>query len=189
MRILDIILGRTRPKEPGLERLFAITTAQVTLQVNLGLTPGKKAAICFKPITASHFESIQKEVEDLLRISEKSSGTRVSMIQDRYGFQWAVLEDDDFEDLVAAIHMVSQSLQESGYGPQLLAAIFDFEDKGKKVYWIYSFKRSSFYPFVPAGESGERDNATELRLRSLLEPEMPIEPELERWYPMWNMPL
>ncbi len=189
MNILDVILGRTKPTEPKPDRLFAISTAQVTLQTSLGLAPGKRAAICFKPVESSRFQDLQKEIEDLLQISEKASGTKVSTLEDNYGFQWAIFEDDDFDNLVASVHMVSQSLQESGFGAQLLAAVFLFQDEDKKVYWIYNFKRGSFYPFVPEPDKKIRDNAFELRLSSIMEKEMPIEPEMERWYPMWNMPL
>jgi len=48
--------------------------------------------------------------------------------------------------------------------------------------------RRTFYPFVPLGRSKERDNALELRLSSAMEHELPIEKELERWYPMWDIP-
>jgi hypothetical protein len=56
------------------------------------------------------------------------------------------------------------------------------------VYWIYSFKLGSYYPFVP--KSGkQRDTAMEFRLRSLMQKELPIEKDMAKWYPMWGMPL
>jgi hypothetical protein len=89
---------------------------------------------------------------------------------------------------VAGLHMTSQTLHEKGFGDQLLAAVFPFVDREEKLlYWIYNYKRGSFYPFVPLpGKS--RDNAYELRLRAVMEKELPIEPELERWYPLWDIP-
>jgi hypothetical protein len=42
---------------------------------------------------------------------------------------------------------------------------------------------------VPTGEEQERDNAEELRLKSELESELPIEPDLTRWLGLFDAPL
>ena len=69
-------------------------------------------------------------------------------------------------------------------------AVFPFEDEsGKRVYWIYNYKRGAFYPFVPAGGEQQRDNERELRLKAQIGAELPLEPELERWFPLWDIPL
>jgi hypothetical protein len=39
MRFLDVLLGRTKPKQPDLNALFAVTGAAVTLQASVGLRP------------------------------------------------------------------------------------------------------------------------------------------------------
>ena len=54
---------------------------------------------------------------------------------------------------------------------------------------IYGFKRGTFWPFVPTGEDQERDNAEELRLKSELEKELPVEPDLTRWLGLFDAPL
>jgi hypothetical protein len=67
--------------------------------------------------------------------------------------------------------------------------VFAFQDAdGQPVFFVYSYKRGSFYPFAPRGDE-RRDNALELRLQAALSKEMPIEPQLERWYPVWGAPL
>ncbi len=86
-----------------------------------------------------------------------------------------------------------------GFGEQLLAAVFRFTgepggDHGRAVYWVYNFKRGRYYPFVPrpgapAGGQGSRDNAYELHLLSVMEKELPVEKELDRWYALWGLPL
>lgn len=190
MSLLDSLFGRSRPAPSRLEQLFAISTASVTLQAKLELETGGKAGICFKPVTSSDYGEAERDVEALLQISARATQSTIRTSKDEYGFQWIVVEDPDFEDLVTTIHMVSQSLQEQGFGDQLLAAIFPFRDKGgDAVFWVYSYKRGKFYPFVPKGAGKERDNAAELRLRSVMEGELPLEPELERWYPLWGIPL
>jgi PspA associated protein B len=95
-----------------------------------------------------------------------------------------VLQDADFDDLVTTIHVAAQSMQEDGFGEQLVCAVFPFDG----VKWIYNFKRGFFYPFVPSGAK-KRDSARELELQGKLEKELPIEPELERWFPLWDAPV
>ena len=57
------------------------------------------------------------------------------------------------------------------------------------VYWIYGFKRGAFWPFIPMGEAKERDNAEELELKSKLEKELPVEPDLSRWLALFDAPI
>lgn len=189
MKWLDILLGRTTPVKSSVENLFSISTAQVSLAATFNTYPAGRAGITFKPVEASEFEAAQKELRGLLEITEKETQTRFRIVKDKYNYTWVLLLDKDFEQLVAALHMTSVTLGEHGFAEQLLAAVFQFSDSdGRDVYWIYNYKRGFFYPFVPL--SGQkRDNAYELRLSAIMEKEMPIEPELERWYPMWDVPL
>ena len=88
----------------------------------------------------------------------------------------------------ATAHALASELTAKGFGSQLLAAIFKFEGGERPVYWIYGFKRGAFWPFVPKGEK-ERDNAEELELKAKLEKELPIEPDLSRWFALFDAPL
>jgi hypothetical protein len=56
------------------------------------------------------------------------------------------------------------------------------------VYWVYGYKQGAFWPFVPTGEK-DRDNAEELELKAKLDNELPIEPDLSRWFGLFNAPL
>jgi len=68
--------------------------------------------------------------------------------------------------------------------------VFAFKDaKGRPLYWIYNYKRGSFYPFVPASGQQQRDNERELQLRAQIGRELPVEAELERWFPLWGIPV
>lgn len=187
MGLLDAILGKTELPQAKTERLFAISTAAVTMEASLGLKADGAAAICFKPMESSKYDRAYRDIEGLLKISTKDSGTKYSLAKDEYNYLWAVLEDPDFEDLVALIHMVSQTLIEQGFGTQLLCAVYRFRGE-KAVYWIYSFKRGTFYPLVPSGDK-QRDNAMEIRLKAVMEKEMPVEKDLGLWYPLWGMPI
>ena len=109
---------------------------------------------------------------------------------DDFGYRWMILSDPDFEDLVVGINAVSTALEAGGYGDRILAAVFPFRDEaGKPVYWIYNYKRGSFYPFVPAQGAQQRDSERELRLKAQIGAELPVEAQLERWFPLWDIPI
>ncbi|MHB1005446.1 MAG: PspA-associated protein PspAB [Chloroflexota bacterium] len=189
-RFFDVLLGRSQPIKPKLENLFALSTAYVTLTTEMGLQPGERSGICFRPLASAAFDQLRSDLQRLLDISAKEAGTQVEMEDDTYGYRWAVLADPQFEDLVATTHVFSQTLHEEGFGEQLLAAVFKFVHEGRPVYWIYNYKRGNFYPFVPLHSDGrKRDNAYELRLRATMQRELPIEPQVEYWYPLWGVPV
>jgi hypothetical protein len=186
MGLFDSLLGRTKVEKPTLERLFAISTAQVTLETSLDLRPSQAAAICFKPMTSSRFRESGKDIEDMVKMAFSDSGTKMERSVDQYGYEWLRLTDPDFEDLVTTIHVAAQSMTDDGFGEQLLCALFGFEPGS--VRFVYNFKRGTFYPFVPQG-TNTRDTERELQLQARLEGELPIEAELERWYPLWDAPI
>ncbi len=189
MGFLDSILGRTAQSKPRIDKLFALSTATITLQTKLELKPSEKAGICFKPVESAKFSEVERDLKSLLEISAKSTGTKYSLIKDEYSYLWVLLEDRDFEDLVTTIHIVSENLIESGFQDRILCAVFKFKNK-KDVYWIYSYRQGKFYPFIPISETEkQRDTALEFRLKAELEKELPIEGELEKWYPLWGLPV
>jgi hypothetical protein len=187
----DVLFGRKKLKDPARERLFAISTARITLETELDLKPAGAAGVCFKSMSASEFVRAENDLEELLDAVCSESGSKVERKTDDMGFEWLVVRDGDFEDLVTTVHLVAQELQDRGFGPQLLAAMFPFEGKFKegRAYWIYGFKRGAFWPFVPTGKDQERDNAEELELKAKLEQELPIEQDLTRWFGLFNAPL
>jgi hypothetical protein len=185
----DVLFGRKRLKGANLDRLFALSTAAITLESELGLKPTGVAAVVFKPLSAGEFARAEQEIDELLGVAAQESGSQVRRRSDDFGYQWLVVRDRDFEDLVTTTNLVSSELQARGFGGQLLAALFAFEGGEQPVYLIYGFKRGTFWPFVPTGKEQERDNAEELRLKSELESELPIEPDLTRWLGLFDAPL
>ncbi len=185
MGFLDALLGKSKLPKPKPDKLFAMSTAYITLSTNLSLTSGG-AGICFKPIEASRFKRAELEIRELLQQSCKETNTQYSIEKDSYGYLWIILNDPDFEDLVSTVYLVSETLKEHDFGEQLLCAVFKFKGE-KEVFWIYNFKQARYYPFVSKGK--QRDSSYEFRLRSIMERELPIEQEVERWYPLWDIPL
>jgi PspA associated protein B len=204
--LLDVILGRRKLAGPAPDRLFAISTAYVKFETELGIRSRGTAAIVFQPLSSADFQSIVTEMEAVVKGTASDSGVTVETSDDPYGFRWLVLRGSDFDDLVVGINAVSSSLEAGGYGDRVLCAVFAFEDQQKRpLYWIYNYKRGSFYPFAPAPGSssgagggptgasaaggGERDNERELVAKAQVGNELPVEPELERWFPLWGIPI
>jgi hypothetical protein len=189
MGFLDVLTGKRKLAGPAPDRLFAISTANVLFETALGLKSRGAAAIVFQPLATSDFESIVRDMEEVVRGTAADSGTTVESTDDTYGFRWLILRGKDFDDLVVGINAVSGALETGGYGDRVLCAVFAFEDdRGRPLYWIYNYKRGTFYPFVPAGQQ-QRDNERELRLKAQVGSELPVEPELERWFPLWGIPI
>lgn len=160
----------------------------MTLEHELGLRPGGSAAVVFKPLSGGDFMRVENELQELLEVAARESASKLRRRSDEFGYEWLVVEDPDFEDLVTAVHLVGSELQARGFGPQLLAAMFRFEGERGRVYWIYGYKRGTFWPFVPTGEQ-QRDNAQELELKANLEGELPVEQDVSMWFGMFDAPL
>ena len=190
MGFLDILRGKRELKQPAPDRLFAMSTAYVKLEMELGLRTTGKAAIVFQPLATADFEQLVRDMEEIVRSTGSENDGSVESSDDEHGYRWMVISDSDFEDLVVGVNAVSNEIQGGGYGDRILAAVFSFRDeKDKPLYLIYNYKRGAFYPFVPAAGGEQRDNERELRLKAQIGLDLPIEPELERWFPLWGIPV
>jgi PspA associated protein B len=200
----DMLTGRHTVKGPAPDRLFAIATAYVTLQAEHGIEPAGAAAIVFQALATSEFESTLRETEEVVRATCGESGTTVSSETDSYGYRWTVLRNPagaaSVEDLAVGINAVSSSIETAGHGERLLCAVFAFTQASAggaqqpRIYFIYNYKRGYWYPFAPAGardsdQAEQRSTERELQLKAQIASELPIEPEIERWFPLWGIPI
>jgi hypothetical protein len=184
---LDVLRGKRELKQPAPDRLFAMSTAYVKMDLELGLKSSGKAAIVFQPLATADFDGIVKDMEEVVRGTGEDTGTTLERTDDEHGYRWMILSDEEFEDLVVG---VSTAIQGGGYGDRVLAAVFAFRDEhSRPLYWIYNYKRGAFYPFVPSSGEQQRDNERELRLKAQIGQDLPVEPELERWFPLWGIPV
>lgn len=190
MGLFDAILGgRKKLQNANADRLFAMATAQVTLEMSLNMKSRGTAAIVFQQIASADFKQILTDSEALITSAAGDTGTTISQSDDDYGYRWMVFKDDDFDDLVTSVNTVASELQGGGYGDRVLAAVFAWQDAdGQPVDFIYNFKRARFYPFAPK-PGKQRETEYELRLKAQIENDLPIEPELDRWFPLWDAPL
>ena len=189
MGLGDVLFGRKKLKGPAGDRLFALTTAAVSLDLECGLKPAGVGAVVFKPLSAGEFTQAESDIDELLKGVASSSGSTLDRKQDSFGFQWVIVHDPEIEDQVTAVYAVGKELTDRGFGGQLLAAAFRFDGGEHPVYWIYGFKTGTFWPFVPTGGKQERDNARELELKAKLETELPVEPDLTKWFGLFDGPI
>jgi len=188
---LDALLGRRKAAPPAArDRLFAMSTAYVTLDTGHDVHSRGVAAIVFQPLATADFSQIVKDMEAVVRSTGAETGTTIDTSDDSFGYRWMIVRDPEVEDLVVAINAVNEAIAAGGYGDRVLAAVFAFEDGQKRpVYFIYNVKRGAWYPFVPAPGDQQRNVERELQLKAQIDGELPIEPELERWFPLWGVPI
>jgi hypothetical protein len=187
MGFLDTILGRTKPVRPNLDVLFAVPSATFTLQASAGFDPTGVGSVCFKNPEGMAAEQAEKEVRALLSLDPD---TTVQISMDEFGFTWVTCRrsSGDVSALVTDLHAVNTTLDDSGFGPSLLCTMIAYRDEaGRPLGLVYLYKRGTFYPFAPNG-SRQRDTELELRLRGLLDKELPVEQDLGRWFPVWDAP-
>jgi hypothetical protein len=171
-------------REASPEDLFGMSTAYLTMEADLGFESVGAAALCFSSVDSTDFAGTLDEVTTILEAGEEETGTTFRIHEDDHGYHWVILEDPDPEDLLTSVHFAADEFVERGYGSRLLAAVFGFRRDGTHAYWIYSFRRGAYYPFVPKRDH-ERDQGLEFKLSSVLDGELTVEDDERYWYPLW----
>jgi hypothetical protein len=191
MGFLDALLGKRKlAPQAAKNTLFAMSTAYVGLDAQQGIRTRGAAGIVFQPLATGDFATIVADMEEVLRGTGEETGSTIETTDDAFGYRWMVIRDPDIEDLVVGVNAVNDALEVGGYGERVLCAVFAFEDaKGGPLYFIYNVKRGLWYPFVPATGDQQRSSERELQIKAAVGPELPFEPELERWFPLWGIPI
>jgi phage shock protein A len=112
----DVILGRSKPAKPDLDRLFALSTAAVTLEAATGFTPTGLGSVCFRAAEGGAFAQLEKDIRELL---DNDRGPNVEVSTDSYGYTWLLARHDpqELEGLVTDLHAVNATLEGNGFGP------------------------------------------------------------------------
>lgn len=187
MGFLDVLLGRSKQAKPNLDALFALPSAAVTLEASASFRPTGRGSVCFRAVEGRAFDDVENEVQELLTAGD---GPEVRLSNDEYGYTWLRTErtPDKLPDLVTDLHAVNSTLEAAGFGPSLLCSLASFtDDRDRRLALVYLYKRGTFYPFAPlTGE--KRDSPLELQIRGLISGDLPIEEDLQRWFPVWGAP-
>jgi hypothetical protein len=191
MGFLDALLGRTKPAQPDLDRLFALPSAAITLSAATSFVPTGVGAVCFRAAEGRAFSDVEAEIRQLLDADAQKSAP-VELSNDSFGFTWMVVRQpaDQLEALVTDLHAVNSTLADHGFGPSLLCSLVGFRDeraRQRSLAIVYLFKRGTFYPFAPLpGE--KRDNALEMQVRAAIGADLMLEADLGRWFAVWGAP-
>jgi hypothetical protein len=187
MGFLDAVMGRKKAARPDLDALFALPNAAISLQVSLDMTPTGRGSVAFRAPEGRAFADVEAQVRALL---DADGGAPVEVASDEFGYTWLVVHTEpvDLPSVVTDLHAVNTTLVEAGFGPQLLCSQASFRGpQGESLALVYLYKRGTFYPFCPT-DGEQRDNVLELRVRDLLSGELPLEPDLSRWFAIWGAP-
>lgn len=192
MGLRDILLGRTKPKAPNLDKLFGISDASLTLTAAGMFAPTGVGAVCYRAGEGGAFATTQTDVQQLL---DADGGPAVQRSQDEFGFTWLVVHHDpeDLAGLVTDVHAVNSTLTDAGFGSLLLCSLVAFrgvagaDTAGRPLGLVYLYKRGTFYPFAPTGAQ-TRDSALELQVRAQIGADLEMESDLTRWFPVWGAP-
>ncbi|HEY6538266.1 MAG TPA: hypothetical protein VI138_04405 [Candidatus Dormibacteraeota bacterium] len=191
MGFLDSLTGRTRLPKPNEDKVFAMSTALISLESDASLSPAGRVGVVFKALPPGRFDQLIQDTVGMLQVQDQTApddALKVREVKDDLGFEWLVVEGTEFESLIAALHGVAQGLIDEGLGDCMLASVFPFTQGSRRVYWIYGYKQGTFYPFVPSGER-QRDNAEEIRLAAIVKEDLPVEANLSSWFPLWGVPV
>ena len=209
MGLWEALTGRRRAPQPNLDSLFAVPSAAIALETELGLRATGTGSVCYRAPAGAAYADTQADVVALLR--EDPEAPDVSTRQDSYGYTWLVIRSEgggddpvDLEGLCTGLHAVNTTLADQGFATGLLCTVVVFADSaGRHVGLVYLYKQGTFYPFAPAvpaapaGRAGPggggadplaRDNLLEISVRDVLDGELPLEHDLTRWLAVYGAP-
>jgi PspAB-like protein len=171
--------------------IFSLSSAYLTIESKMGLKNSGRCALSLKSISGMYFNEMKDDIKRFLDISKTDFELTYRTVIDSYGYLWVILEGKRMEDLLAGISAVGDTVDEKGFSNQLLAAIFEFiDDRNRKEYLIYNYKRNTFYPFVPLyNGTKSRNTEEEMKIMATIGDEVPLERDITLWYPLWDLPL
>ena len=187
MGFWDAIRGQSRPRPANLDRLFALPSAALTLDASIGLRPTGVGSVCFRAAEGRASVTTQQEAADLVAVG---GGPQTESRVDEFGYTWLTVRTrpDDTASLVTDLHAVNSALELQGFGPGLLCSVVGFvDDAGARAFIVYLYKKGTFYPFCPTG-STSRDTLRERQVRDVVGSDLMIEPDVQRWMPLWDLP-
>jgi hypothetical protein len=197
MGLWDALAGRSKATKNNLDSLFAVPNAAITLQTAAGFTPTGIGSVCFRSAAGAAFAQTRDDVVALIKDDPQAPDVEVT--DDGFGYTWVVVHRPpdatgvpDVGELCTDLHAVNTSLETAGFAGGLLCSVVPFADTtGRKVGLVYLYKQGTFYAFAPVDSQGgdkTRDNLLEISVRDQLKGELPMEPDLSRWFALWGAP-
>lgn len=187
MGLWQVLSGRSSTPRPQLDALFGIPGAAITLQSAMDFAPTGVGAVCYRKAEGPAFGDAERRLVELL---DSDEGPDVERVDDGFGFTWLIVRTvpPDPGSLVTDLHAVNTSLEAEGFARGLLCSVAGFTDAtGRPLGLVYRYGAGNFYPFAQTG-AHQRNALLEMQVRTLLQHEVPIEPDLSTWMPLWDCP-
>ena len=191
MRFFGKFIKKKYNSKTDSDVLFSLSSAYLTIESKMGLKNSGRGALSLKSISGMYFNEMKDDIKRFLDISKTDFELTYRTVTYSYGYLWVILEGKRMEDLLAGISAIGDTVDEKGFSNQLLAAIFEFtDDRNRKEYLVYNYKRNRFYPFVPL-DNGKKSRNTEeeMKIMATIGAEVPLERDMTLWYPLWDLPL
>jgi hypothetical protein len=200
------LFGRRRPRDDW-EYVSTLTEACEKLFARREIVPSRRAGLVFRPTDVEFLRDLKSRLGPILHEGEGATKTGFEIVDDAHGTRWVVLDDGNFADLVNSVYTVGNAMQANGARDNRLASVFQFypgvnlpatldaQDwkPGSAGYFIYSYARQAYYPFIPMGkdEQGkdQRDRPAELAMGGVMRKAgIATDRSLENWYALWGIP-
>lgn len=196
MKFWSALTGRSQPRRPDLDALFAVPSASIGLEA-AGFRPAGVGTVCFRAGSGAAAAQVEDEIRRMLD-DDPDVPDDVVFTTDDFGYTWLVVRRDlgsadgpaDVAGLVTELHAVNTTLEQAGFDTGLLCTMLPFTGAGGERFGlVYLYKQGTFYPFAPRPGGGQtRDTLLELRVRDLVAGEVPVEPDQQRWLALWDAP-
>jgi hypothetical protein len=185
-----VLLGCAGTVKPDLDVLFGVIPAADILRTAIGMQSTGAGGVCFAAVEGA-------PPPDPLGLLDRDAATDVLVRTDEFGFTWVTCRQSaaepsavDLAALVAQLHGLATALADAGLALRYISIGFASPAAGddRRLALIHLVERGTFYPFAPI-RVPFRDNALEILVRAEVGGELPIEPDLSRWFPTWTAPI
>ena len=149
----------------------------------------RQCAIVFQPLSTADFEGIVRDMEEVVRGTAADSGTTVESSDDSYGFRWLVLRP-----VVRGPGRRDQRGLERARGRRLRRP---HPVRGVRVRGLQQapdvldlqLQARRLLPVRPRRRRAAARQRARARAQGADRRELPVEQELERWFPLWGIPI
>lgn len=173
------------------EAIGALDRASAYLETTLQTTHAGRSGVLVRPATGQAATVAQTEVEGILRTDTAVASLPYTVEVDASAHVWVLVRGGSVRALVEGAQAAGAALLKRGLAERVVAAVFPFTWKDKRLYWVYQHRLRKFTPFVPAGRADDqsRDFALEVRMERVMRGQLPTEHKTSAWYPLWGLPL
>ena len=190
MGLLDALLGRTQAGAPDLDQLFARARRRAHPRGRRRAAPDRARLGLLPRGRGRRFGAAQRRRRS--SCSTPTAARRSSAPVDSYGYTWLLVRARPARTWPAWSPTCTRStrpLRTPGFGPSLLCSLVGFADADGPAGSGWSTCTSAA-PSTRSRPTGASSATTRWSCRSaaLLGDDLPVEPDLSRWFPVWGAP-